>query len=607
MQSGLVGMRTVFGNAWRRVAELLLTCVLAAGLASCGGGRSASGNDVEVSASGPTDPLQPGSTVVFTMTVRNVGNNTASDIRLVDQLGSFLVMTSFTCEAAGGAVCPSLPATTMSVPTLPAGAYLTFKISATVNAVTSGTVSNTMTATAAEDIGRTNNSATATASVVGTSTSLGVAQDASATVAAGSAATFRVVLSNPSGATVANNVSLVWKVTAPSSIPLDGITYSCAATGGAECPAAQTPAASMTLVSGPLGTGRTLVYTFTVPTPATGRGNILSSASVTADGDSDPSNNESNVTTVAVDARNGIYHAYAADGRSYDLTVDFDAAQPTYTMSGNGASVTRTFTVNADGGYRVSGNVRFRVTEDLIVGEHDFAVGTMPYVAARTFVTSVSALPASLNLMTRNLNTDGSSPRTGQSTARVSGNVLQICRDETEVVQAQSCGVSSLKSYALSVSGDVFTASDTASTDTFSFRLARSGAASVLLAAGPSTMGDSTLQFTIGLPESAGLVDQVVIAAGVYGDARTEWPAITLGRATYVADGDYIADATGLFRIDVIDALAPVAMLQGAPTPTLDGAPIWVMQAYPLVVVTGATLTAEGQANASGLLQIGLP
>jgi uncharacterized repeat protein (TIGR01451 family) len=603
------------GVGWGNVRAWLgwVGIALALAVAGCGGTRTAAGNDVEVSGSAPTATLAPGQTVVFTMTVRNLGNNAASDIRLVDQLGSFLVLTDVACTAAGGAVCPAT-GTVMTVPTLPAGSQLTFTVSATINVIQSGTISNTMTATAAEDIGRTNNSATATATVVATAVSLGITQDAAATVPAGSSATFRVVVQNPTGGTVVSNAVIQWAATA--AYALDGITYTCTATAGAACPADQAPSKTMSFTVPTLGSGRSLVFTFTVPVPATARGALSSTASVTADGDLDTTNNGSNASTLAIDSRNGVYKVYAADGRQYQLTIDFDAGQ--YTMAGNGGADTRGFAADAQGGGytgKEDARLRLRSAQDVVVGAHAFAAGVLPYVAARTFATSLATIGGAFNVMSRSAAADGTAAVTHAGTARVSGNTLQVCQDDNEVVQAQACGVGSLKSYTLSVSDDLFTAIETAGGKAFSFRLARSGAADVLLAAGPARSGDANLEFSIGLAESAGLVGgtvfgpavgpQIVKAPAV--PSAPDWVQIDLTRTTYLAQGANIADLTGLFRLDVLDAPSPVAMLQGAPMPKLEGAPIWVMQSFPFVVVVGATTSEVDQANASGLLQIAVP
>ncbi len=589
------------GRLWRAALALVCAALLVAG---CGGARQASGNDIVVGASGPTDPVSPGSTVVFTMTVENAGSNTATDVRLVDTLGAFLVLSDIGCSASGGAVCPSPLGTSMTVSALPVGGRLVFSISAIVNAISAGTVSNTLTATAVDDTGRLNNSATASASVAGGSNSLGVAQDGAATVAAGSTATFRVQVSNPTGSTVAANVRLDWGVTAPFA-PGE-VTVACSASGGASCPTLPTAAATMSIDAGTLGTGRSLLFTFTVAVPADARGNLVSNVHVSGDGDADAGNNSASLTTLAQDARSGSYEVYAADGRAYQLTIDFDAG--TYTMAGNGASDTRSFTADGTGTYMVGGHQRLRTAQDLVVGAHAFSTGVLPYVAARRFLTSVASLGASYNLMVRNSPADGSAATTHAATARVSGNTLQVCLDDFEVVQAQTCSVGSLKNYLLSISGDVFTAADTATgAPAFTFRVARTGAADVVLAAGSGWSGDGSRQFSIGLAESAGLVDSTVYGPGVYADASDDWLKIVVDRSDYSAEGDNIADVSGLFRLDVTDALSPVAMLSGAPLPTLQGAPIWVMQSYPLVVVVGATKSGPEEANASGLLQIAVP
>jgi uncharacterized repeat protein (TIGR01451 family) len=587
-------------GAVRAGMGLLLAAGILTAVVGCGGARNASGNDVVVSGSASAPSFVPGNTVVWTMTVQNIGNEAARDVRVVNQLGGFLVQTSFTCEASGGATCPAAVGAVMSVPTLEVGHVLTFKISAVVNSITSGTISNTMAATAAEDTGRINNSVTVSATVEAGATSLGVTQDVAATVSAGSAATFKVLVSNPTGGTVVNDVALAWAATAPFA--LDGITYTCTASGGATCPPAQTPGPSIDIVVPTLGVGRSLLFTFTVPTPSTGRGTITSTATVSGDGDLDPGDNRSTITTLTIDARSGAYQAYSADGRLFTLTIDFDAGS--YTWAGDGVSDSRNFSDEADGGFLTSSNERLRSVEDLIVGAHKRGSVSVPYVAARRFATSLSALNGTYNLMLRNVATDGTGAVTRAATARVSGNVLQICQDDFEVVLAQACSVGALKNYVVSVSGDRFTAVDRASDNSFTFRLARSGAADVLLATGSGTTGDSTLQFLIGLTETVGLVDSVAAGPGLYANRDSEWVGIELTRTTYTAEGSLIADVAGLFREA---SSSPVGMLQGAPEPTLGGAPIWVMQSYPLVVVVGATKSAVDQANVSGLLQIAVP
>jgi len=117
-------VRKGVANAWR--ALLLLGVAFA--LVACGGARNAAGNDVNISASAPSAPLNPGDTVVFTMTVQNIGSSARRTLRLSDQLGAFLVLTGFTCQSNGGAVCPDTPSVAMTIASLPPGGVLIFQV-----------------------------------------------------------------------------------------------------------------------------------------------------------------------------------------------------------------------------------------------------------------------------------------------------------------------------------------------------------------------------------------------------------------------------------------------------------------------------------------------
>jgi len=83
------------------------------------------------------------------------------------------------------------------------------------------------------------------------------------------------------------------------------------------------------------------------------------------------------------------------------------------------------------------------------------------------------------------------------STAGVNANVLQICRNDFEVVRRSSCGVNQSQELPLSVNGSLFTATNTNTNASdpnslpaaFTFQVARSGNLSILLAAGTSTRG----------------------------------------------------------------------------------------------------------------------
>ena len=557
------------------IAALVASLVLTA----CGGSRSPTGNDVQVTGVGPADIVVGGSTATFTMTVTNIGGNTATDVKLVDTVGNQLALTEITCVAAGGAVCPDAPSVVMLVGSIPVGGSLTFTVKATVATSANGPITNTMAATStvvADDTNRLNNSATAQGTAQSL-TSFGVVQTAPATVAGGSTTAFTAVVSNPSSA-AATNITITETLSRGYAV-----TVSCTASSGATCPT--TLGATMTLASLPAGRFLTITYLFAVP--GADRGDIVNVVTVTSDNDTQTDNNTSSATIVAGDSMSGAYKVYAANGQQYDLTIDFDALS--YTMSSaNLPPVPSGFTADSSaGGYTVSGNSRFRTADNLIVGGHDFGTGVLPYVAARTFVMAGSG---TYNLATRNVSTTGATSHAG--TARITGNVLQVCQVDAAVMTTQECG-SALKNYPLTVSGNEFTGIETSSGEVFTFRLARVGDATILLSARPAT--DGSQQFRIGLPDSAGLIGGTLSGSSTNGD----WISVAMTPSSYAYIGGSVSES---LQLQVTTTVGPFAMIPDIQIGFPYTYAHYVLQASPLAVMVG---TFGGTAN--GLLQVSLP
>jgi len=404
---------------------------------------------------------------------------------------------------------------------------------------------------------------------------LSVSQTGPSTVPAGGSAVFTAVVAN-GGRSEATDLVITQTVT-----PGFSTTVTCVPSFGATCPAQL--GSVMTLPS--LGAGRWLTLTYQVAVPLGTRGNVVNQVQVTSTAESDLTNNSATATAVAGDERNGDYQAYAADGRLYDLTIDFDAQQ--YTMSGNGQTMQATF-VAGNGEYIVSNNTRLRTAEDLIVGSHDFGAGPVPYVAARNFISSI--VDVVFNLATRNVAADGT-VTTHPGTARISGNILSVCQTDSGVSATQNCPVV-LTSYLLSVNGSDFTGTDS-SNATFHFRLARSGASVILLSAEQAP--DTTQQLRIGLQESAGLS-----WGTLYGPTSgADWVLMLLDATNveYAVLGSMTNDQAGLQKIS---NAGPFAMMIGKRLS--DSADIYVMQATPLAVVIGAS-----DDTSNGLLQVALP
>jgi uncharacterized repeat protein (TIGR01451 family) len=553
-------------------------------------------NNVSVVAETAVVSVPGGGATTFKFDLGNAGPSTAFNVALVNTLSSNLSYTGpITCTSNGSSVPPapfaiSGQAATGLAPSILVGETLVCSAPVMVTVGTNGTVASTFVATSAFDTLNLNN--TATASTLAASADLGVSQTASATVAAGSPTTFTATVANPRGQGTATNLVIAWAYTVPST----GITFAaptCVATGGASCPDVLGP--SMKVPN--LLTGASLIFTFVANTNSTDRGVISNTVSVSADGDSNPNNNSSTTVSSVVDSRNGTYSVVAADGKPYGLSIDFDAAH--YTMSGNGQTGSLSFAPPVNGDYVVSGNARFRLAQDLIVGGHDFGNGVLPFVAARSFVTSVAQIAGSYDLATRNVPVSGT-PTTHAGTALVNGNTLSVCQSDTaQVALVRNCDSASLKTYSLTVSGSGFTGIS-GTGEIFLFSVVNTGAAKLLLSAGLAP--DASQQLRIGLVDSAG---GLTYGPALRGPSTTgDWVTITLTNAsppTYASIGSATPDSASL---SAINNGGPFSMVTG--TSTAFNASLYVMQASPLVVVIGSS-GYGGSTAASGLLQIALP
>lgn len=549
---------------------------------------TATSNSVGVSATAPDGPIAGGSSVAFAFVVANDGPGDATEVVLVNTLSAGLSPDgAIACLPAGGAApTVAMPDGSLQSALLPAGASLSCTVNAVVTAGTNAAVSSTMTASARGDSRAGDNSATA--SVRAESSDLGVSQSSEAQTPAGKEVSFTAVVAN-AGPGSASNVQIAW-----SHSP--GLTFdppTCRASAGATCPAVLGPV--MTVAS--LPSGRSLTFTFTAPTGETFRGSVSNTLSVSSDEDVEPANNSATTTTAVVDPRNGGYSVFGADGKPYTMTIDFDAGS--YSISGSGVSLSRSFSFDAaSGDYVVSAGVRLRTATDLVVGGEDFGGGVLPYVAARKFAASVASIAGSFGLATRNLPASGAAV-THAGTALVSGNTLSICQSESvQVVPVRNCAADARKDYlGLRVSGSGFVGV-TASGESYSFAVAESGALKLLLSAGPAA---GTQQFRIGLIDSSG---GMTFGPPTSGSSTTgEWTKVTLAQAgiavDYTATSASASDSADLVVINAGGA-GPFSMMVG--TSTLYNANIYVMQASPLVFTVGGVL-----GSASGLLTLGLP
>ncbi|MED5619079.1 hypothetical protein [Ideonella sp. BN130291] len=301
-------------------------------LASCGGGSGRSGTDVVVSGVGPSAQILRGETAVFTMTVANEGDGPATDVTVRNQLAYPLVLDSITCEATGGAVCPSTSTTApMAIPSLPSGAQLTFTVT-THLASGGGTgavqVSNTMSASFSADVSTGNNSATATATAFFSTADVVVTGvGPQGVVPGGGTAQFLMTVAN-NGPDTATHLSIDNNVQGP--LTLTGIV--CTAVGNAVCP---TTIGFKTAVD-ELPAGSALQFTVSaVATPPRGAAAPFANKMlVTLDNDSDTSNNSFIAEGSAYTAQSGVFvtgvgpTATVAAGTATSFTMTVENSGP---------------------------------------------------------------------------------------------------------------------------------------------------------------------------------------------------------------------------------------------------------------------------------------
>ena len=547
-------------------------------------------SDLSVTGTVASTQVVGGAATRFDFVIASQGPAAALDVALSNTLSADLSLAgAVSCTATGGAVVPTPAADgTLVSAAIPAAGALNCSVPVTVAAGANGVVFDTLTARSINPARAA--AASATVTTVAVSSNLGVSQTGPDIVGAGAPLAFTARVNNP-GPGTANNLVIEWATTAPVGVVFEAPT--CVGLAGALCPAVL--GASMSVPS--LGPGRTLVFTFSAATQASARGAVESSVVVRADEDQDAGNNTARATATLVDARSGSYDVFAADGRAYVLSIDFDTLR--YTISGNGASVQREFFAE-DGGYTVDGAARLRLAADLIVGGHDFGAGVTPFIAARSFVSSIAGLSGTYNLFSRRLAADGTAT-TVPATAFISGNTLSICESEiAPVTSVRLCAAEDRTDFVnLTASGSVISGVS-AGGERFSFSIAGSGAAKILLSAG--TMPDQRLRLRIGLVDStAGVTFGPVQQGPTSGGDWTSMSLLNGAPVLWESVGFFAVDSAQLSGVST-GFSSPFSMLTGFSGAT--GGSIFLMQAYPLTVVIGGSPV---DSLASGLLQIALP
>ncbi|UVH58272.1 hypothetical protein NWF24_02360 [Variovorax paradoxus] len=305
--------------------------------------------------------------------------------------------------------------------------------------------------------------------------------------------------------------------------------------------------------------------------------------------------------TLGVDARNGSYRVYAANGTQQQLAVDFDAGS--YTMTDNlglaeSGSFAEDFTepgtyVFASSRITTAANTaRFRVTTDAIVGAFPFQTAysspatyaAQPFVAARDFVTTAALLDGTYNRFSVTRSPGGSQDSSMLSMRlSASGTVLEICNDAI-IYKIDLCPTASKRTYSVTAgTDDAWVATNVAnSSDIGNFRVARIGGQNVYLNGGVSVT--PAQQFMrIALPESSSWPT----TRGIGSSTTGSWGTNLIDTANSVRTATGTDDTYGVLTMPV-DSTAYPNQPQGIRGVNLSGASkYFAMQGGALSVLVG--------------------
>jgi hypothetical protein len=288
---------------------------------------------------------------------------------------------------------------------------------------------------------------------------------------------------------------------------------------------------------------------------------------------------------------------YAGDARQYVLSLDFDAK--TYHLTGNGQDVTGTIRASdnagkfdfdpAATGTPATNAPKFTWFDDTVVGGFRLASGTVPFIAARSFVTTVADAAGTYNFLA-NVQDTAAPPDNYIFTGELlASGTLRTCMDPV-IYKMSLCPPGSVATATVTVSGDHFNANT--GSGTYPFRVAKVGSERVFLRASASSGTSRRLQ--VGMPEGA-FTDGTFVGANTHGDATTT----TFSGAAYNARWNAgSGDVARLGTVSSLGANGPSGIV--AITTAADGN-FFAMHGSQLMVL----VSANGNPTWPGYVEIG--
>jgi len=272
--------------------------------------------DLSLVKTGPASVIA-GQQVAYSLAVTNSGPSDAADVSLDDPTPAGLTFVSASAPCAAGFPC--------DLGTVAAGATVTVRVTFGVPSSATGSIANTANVSSTtSDSDPADNDSTVTTTVVAQADLL-VIKTGPASVTAGAAIAYNVVVTN-NGPSDANGTSFTDAVPAGIS----GVTASCGSpTGGAVCGAVNVAGNNVTGTITTLPSGGSVTFTIggTAPTIGASLSNTASAAPPTGVIDPDPTDNSSTATTMinaSADlsiVKSGPANATPGTGVSYTLAV----------------------------------------------------------------------------------------------------------------------------------------------------------------------------------------------------------------------------------------------------------------------------------------------
>jgi uncharacterized repeat protein (TIGR01451 family) len=253
-------------------------------------------SDVSVTSTDGVVSVVPGTSTTYTIVVSNVGPGTAPSVAVSDMLPAGVASFSW----SGNGRTNVAGALSDTIASLTPGATVTYTVVAAISPSATGSLVNTVTATAANDFNTANNSATDTDTLTPQADLSITNTVASATYFPSSTVTYTVTVNN-SGPSNAVGAIVADSITAT----LTGVTWTSTTTGSASVGSGGTGSGNSlaATVNIPAGAGNSVVFTITGMAPCwcTATGNLVTAATVAAPpGLVDP--NTSNNTSANTDS-----------------------------------------------------------------------------------------------------------------------------------------------------------------------------------------------------------------------------------------------------------------------------------------------------------------